>query len=127
MRLLIILLVFLNFELYAKTVIIGPPEGYSFFWAFKPNTELEKNAFDAVKDHLAKNKGNVSNYYLSTSKLNVSSAVYEFKVKHYSEFRNSKHTMYMPFLSGSFFYNVKSKSVTFVREPLPNKQINQDK
>ena len=126
MRFFLILLVFLNFELSAKTVIIGPPDGYSLFWAFKPKTDLETNAFDAVKEYVVKNKGDISNYYLSTSKLDVSNAVYEFKIKHHSEFRNSKQTMYMPFLSGSFLYNVKSKSVTFMREPLPNKKINKD-
>ncbi|QYJ88214.1 hypothetical protein [Shewanella halotolerans] len=116
MRFIVIFLALLSFELFGKTIVIGPPDGYTFFWAFEPKTKFEENAFEAVKQHLAKNNGDVSNYYLSKNKLNVAKAVYEFRVKHHSEFRKSKNVMYMPFLSGTFTYDVKSKVVTFIRE-----------
>ena len=116
MKNILILLCILSFELSAKTVFMAPPEGYSLLWAFEPKNELEKKAIDAVRSYLSEKNEDIADYYLSSSKLDVSNSVYVFNVKHYSVFSKNKNTLKMPFKNGSFNFNVTDSSVSFIRE-----------
>ena len=126
MKYFLILLTLICYGAESKSIVIAPPEGYQLFQWYEPKSELEKNALNALEVYLANNNDHTSNYFLAESKLNVANAVFEFKVKHHSEFCRNKSTMYMPWLSGTFIYNIKNKSVSFVREPQPNKAIKRD-
>jgi hypothetical protein len=101
------------------------PVGYSFFQEFEPSNEIEKTAFVAVANFLKSNDDSVWSYYLSTTKLNVDKAEYVFNVKHSSVYTNKPYPK--PYLNGTFIYNVKNKSVRFVRELQLNKSLKQDK
>jgi len=100
------------------------PDGYSLLESYTPETELDKKAYEAIKNYIAKNNESVWSYYLSTSKLNVATAIYEFKVKHSSEY--TKKPYVKSYLSGTFYYNVKGQKVSFERESQLNKLINKD-
>jgi hypothetical protein len=90
------------------------PIGYSFFEQYEPDNQIEKYAFVAVVNYLKDNDDAVWNYYLLNSKLNITTAEYEFKVRHSSVYTKKPYAK--PYLNGTFIYNVKNKSVRFVRE-----------
>lgn len=127
MRYLSILILIISFHSLSKTITISPvlPIGYSFFEQYEPDNEIEKSALIAVVNYLKGNNDAVWNYYLSTSKLNVVTAEYEFKVRHSSVYTKKPYAK--PYLNGTFIYNVKNKSVRFVRELQLNKSLKQDK
>ena len=127
MRYLAILILVVSFSSLSKTITISPilPIGFSFFEEYEPDNEINKSAFVAVVNYLKSNNDAVWNYYLSSSKLNVATSEYEFKVKHSSVY--TKNPYAKPYLNGTFIYNVKDKSVRFVRELQLNKSLKQDK
>jgi len=126
MRYLSILIFIISFNSLSKSITIIPllPDGYSFFEKFQPKSELETNAFLAVEKLLANNNDAPWNYYLSNSKLDVAQAMYKFKVKHSSVF--TKKPYVKSYLNGTFVYDIKEKSVRFVRDSQLNKPIKQD-
>ena len=42
MKFILIILALLSIQVEAKTVTIGPPEGYTFFGSYEAGSELEK-------------------------------------------------------------------------------------
>jgi hypothetical protein len=116
MKFTLIILVLLSVQIEAKTVMIGPPDGYTFFGMYNPATELEKKAYIATLSFLKEKGDEAYDYYLEKSGLNIKSGLFEFKLKHRSTFRNSKSVMDQSYKNGVFYYDITAnKVVNFVR------------
>jgi hypothetical protein len=116
MKFVFIILVLLSIQIEAKTVMVGPPDGYTFFGLFKPETALEKKAYIATLAFLRTKGDEAYDYYLEKSGLNIKSGLFEFKLKHRSTFRNNKTVMDQSYKNGVVYYDVTAnKVVKFVR------------
>ncbi len=116
MKFILIILALLSIQTEAKTVTIGPPDGYTFFGSYEAESELERKAYIATLYFLKEKGDEAYDYYLEKSGLNIKSGLFEFKLKHRSTFRNSKSVMDQSYKNGVIHYDFSTnKIVKFVR------------